>query len=333
MIRHLTLSIAQMCSFPKKSIRSTHKTIKNSNSTSKRHPNHKIIMTGTADERTESSGLPPDAARLTSHTAGLQREDSLVDVPDHVPNETEDADHQLLLSQRQREQEEEQDLNLPPGRIKAIRVPERLSGSGGHLQIPPGLSTILRKRVVDAGPGSVQSRSRSRSPSIKSGEKQQTASTTHDGNSSISSLDEIMDQDILYDRAGFCELEAETSSQRKLHSSRDFSNLPPVNERMTEDTLEDVHAFSDVPRSSNASRTGGSIATGNEAFLEPLNEEDDEDDLDQITEEDEDQVQQVILTNLDNLALDARDGALGAPGTRETGESSLMEEAPSAPTA
>jgi hypothetical protein len=162
---------------------------------------------------------------------------------------------------------------------------------------------------------------------------------TADGNSSISSLDDIVDQDILYDRAGLVELsESDVLSERKrLHSSgRDFTNLPPVCERSSEDMLEDAQAFADpvIVRSSNASRAN-SIGTGADQFLEPLNEDDEEDDLDDITEEGDfsERETQVIVTNLDNISLSDDHRMAARAGTRGTGESSLMEEAPSVPTA
>jgi hypothetical protein len=244
--------------------------------------------------------------------------------------------------------------NLPPGRMHATRVPERLSGSTGNLHIPPGLSTILRKKMDAAGGGvggssgvggtpaghssSLSPRSRSRSPSVR--DKMTTATAlTADGNSSISSLDDIVDQDILYDRAGLVELsESDVLSERKrLHSSgRDFTNLPPVCERSSEDMLEDAQAFADpvIVRSSNASRAN-SIGTGADQFLEPLNEDDEEDDLDDITEEGDfsERETQVIVTNLDNISLSDDHRMAARAGTRGTGESSLMEEAPSVPTA
>ena len=138
--------------------------------------------------------------------------------------------------------EETDDLNLPPGRMHATRVPQRLSGSACNspIQAPSGLNHVLRKRGVDGA------RSRSRSPMTRktaaSGTSNPTPTqTTADANSSISSLEDIVDQDILYDRQGLVELDL-TESQRKLHSSRDNICLPPVNERLSEDTLEDVHA-------------------------------------------------------------------------------------------
>ena len=195
--------------------------------------------------------------------------------------------------------------NLPPGRIKAVR------GGQERLNAPPGLSNILRRKAERLS----SPRSRSRSPGF-------------DANSSISSLDDIVDQDILLDRQGFGDLDL-TAEQRKMHSSREFVNLPPVNERMTEDSLEDIHAFSDLP--TNTSRANSlSIATGGEAYLEALDECEEEGEDDDLSDVEEEPVGQIILTNMENLTLEQEPAVRG---TRGTGESSLLEEAPSAPTA
>lgn len=180
------------------------------------------------------------------------------------------------------------DLNLPPGRMNALKGTLRLN----HV--------ILPKKS--------ESRSRSKSPSI-------TYRSNTTDNSSMSSLEE----DMLTDRAGLEELEV------KLHNSREFVNLTPVNERMTEDTLEDVHAFSDVQRSSNASRAN-SISVQGEAPLQPLDECDEEDYSDL---EADDSHPAVILTNMENLTINARPSTTAGATTN----SSLLGEAPSAPTA
>lgn len=276
----------------------------------------------TTNATNASIAADPSAALLT-------REESFEEPPERM-EDSRVAEHELP---KPAGSDDEYYVNLPPGRMHATRVPERLTGSSGNLHIPPGLTTILRKRMDAATTGSP--RSRSRSPSLK-GEKGTT--TTVDASSSISSLDDIVDQDILYDRGGFHELnETEVlNERRKLHNSRDFSNLPPVCERSSEDMLEDAQAFADpvVVRSSNASRAN-SIGTGADQFLEPLNEDDEEDDLDDITEEgdSEGETQKVIVTNLDNISLSDDHHMAARAGTRGTGESSLMEEAPSAPTA
>jgi len=114
--------------------------------------------------------------------------------------------------------------NLIPLRFHATRVPERLSASGS--------TTVNQSFPRKALPSdTTKSSSRSVSPSLR-------AET--DGNSSISSLD--TESDILTDRMGLEELDLE--KQKSLDFSS--SSLPPVNERLSKDTLEDVHAFSDI---------------------------------------------------------------------------------------
>jgi hypothetical protein len=227
------------------------------------------------------------------------------------------------------------DLNLPPGRMNAVKGTHRLQGSGSNLM------TLLQAKA-----GTDTPRSRSRSPSMRDssgkviacgGTGGHSTSMTQDGNSSISSCDDIApDSDILTDRAGFAD--DLTDNIRRMHSSRDQLNLPPtVNERMTEESLEDVHAFSDCqfrPRSSNASLVSGVSSVANEAsVLEPClegeeydsdytdNEDDQNDDDDNDTGDggavagkmerrhrkkhssSNEQHPTIILTNMENLNL------------------------------
>jgi hypothetical protein len=205
--------------------------------------------------------------------------------------------------------------NLPPGRMHATRVPERLSGAG-YLHSSLVSSSPLQQQqqlkgiVGGSGSGSVTKnpRSRSRSPAAT---KITTSSTYYDGNSSISSLDNLellVDPDILYDRHGLDDLPQQ--QQRNHHHSGNNNYLPAVNERLSEETLEDVHAFSDFSISN--SRGCASVRSG----LEPLNEGDNEDDdLDQINEEDEEEFGMVILTNLDDLQLSSGGGGGGQAGS------------------
>ena len=156
------------------------------------------------------------------------------------------------------------DEDLPPYRINATRVPERLSSS-----LP---SLHHRRRSGDRG-------SRSRSPSMKD-------------DSSISSLD---DSDILTDRMGFEDFDLQ---KQKLQAEvNSCSSLQPVWERLTDDSLEDNQAFSDVTRTTGSvSSRANSIATGGDVgslLLETLDECDDEEEggvhisnLDEIHEED-----------------------------------------------
>lgn len=210
------------------------------------------------------------------------------------------------------------DLDLPPLRIHAKN---RLSSSS--LQIPPGIqsqmsqkrysldSKVTLQSASPTGVGSIASSigshhrrggSRSRSPSLRSRERHM------DGNSSFSSLEDIVDPDILYDKMGFVELDNK-KQQPPGHNSYTF--LTPVSERLSEDTLEDVHAFSDLSantntRPSSSVGTGGSTVGGEVSshVLEPLYEGDDDDlESEEDVENDERQPSQVILTNLENITL------------------------------
>ena len=175
-----------------------------------------------------------------------------------------------------------------------------------------------------------------------------------DGNSSISSVDDY-DADILTDRAGT--MDDLSESQRKLHSSKEFSLPATVPERMSEDTLEDTLAFCDAAvrhlssNNSRVSHVSGTSSNAGDGMLEPLDEcdegleensslEGDDDDYFHPNQINPDQVDDftvatvgptttVILTNMENLTLDA---ASSHVATR-TGESSLQDEAPSQPTA
>lgn len=201
-------------------------------------------------------------------------------------------------SQLTEEVEIDMDLYLPPGRINATSGPLRLSG-----QISSSRSLTDFQLPAPPSP-----RSRSRSPLIVrgSGFSEKATTTTHDGNSSISSLEDLVDSDILYDSAGRIDLDVPTViSHRKLHQSGGCA-LPSVNERLSEDTLEDVHAFSDAApvRSSNASRVSVTTDKDNELALEPLDELDEEgvDEEDDINPEAQ-TLPTVILTNMENLKI------------------------------
>ena len=215
------------------------------------------------------------------------------------------------------EQDSESTVNLPPGRLHATRVTQRLSGSSltnlvvdnstASLHIPPSLTLKRQPRGMNDG-----SQSRSRSPSLHRGER---TPTTMDANSSVSSLDEIREltiQDILTDRAGLSE-SIDLAKEKALHNSFTMAPMPPVAERMSDEALEDCHAFSDVRSySSRNSSAKGVDANGDVSIaLEPLNEcdesDDDLEDIDEESDNDGDHEQQshpqVILTNLDNLTL------------------------------
>lgn len=216
--------------------------------------------------------------------------------------EVEQSNEEMLRSLKKEDALESfEESDLQPLRTNLARGNERLYSSTSALQVPTNLlhQMSTRKRytfdVKNHG-----SRSGSCSPSLK---ERATVSTAYgDGNSSISSI-ESFDPDILYDKMGFVELDLKDQQQlnKQLHASVD--NLPPLFERMCDDTLEDAHAFSDLSVSSisrPASSVGGSSIAGDLGchFLEAL------DELDEVQEEDCDNNNDgVILINMENLKL------------------------------
>lgn len=195
------------------------------------------------------------------------------------------------------------ELNNPanqPLRIETTKmtIEARLTGSFSNLQTRE--NTYLRRK--DA----LSSRSGSESPLYRG-----QCANTFDGGSSISSLeDQGIDTDILTDKMGVLELNLKDQQgiAHSLHKS--LSNLPAVNERLRDETLEDCHAFTDLKREGTLSR-GGSITTGGEVTLEPLEEIEDEDDPNERTSK-------IKITNLAEI--------LEAPDEEETAEANVTPE-------
>lgn len=222
------------------------------------------------------------------------------------------------------------DLDFAPLRVHPSDL-NRLSAS--NLQIPPGIQSQIMsqkrysldsKQLTSASPtgvGSIASsiasrrgRSRSRSPSLRSSHSRTDRHSQHD---SFSSLEDIVDPDILLDKMGFVELVDNKNNNKSSGGSvgghNSYTFLTPVSERMSEDTLEDVHAFSDLSantntRPSSSVGTGGSTVGGEVSshVLEPLYEGDDDDldsDEDVKNEDERQQPSQVIVTNLENITI------------------------------
>ena len=316
---------------------------------------------------------------MTSPKVELEREDSLsihettatTTTTDDDPNSNnEDSNDD---NNNNNNNNDDDFNNLPPGRMHATSgvAHQRLSSFGSAassssmLHIPPNLQQQAAAAAAAAA-GQQQQQQQQQQTSKKHQHQQRdgggggggvstvpsATQTTTDANSSISSLEELVDQDILYDRQGLVELDL-SESQRKLQMYRELGvNLPSVNERLSEETLDDCHAFSDVVRSSNASRVSQGTSGCGAKDLEPLDEcgeETDDEDLDAIHEEEYEAGGEhhqthtqptVILTNMENLTLqhDADDassrGAAAGGVSRTDGESSLgVEEAPSGRTA
>jgi hypothetical protein len=230
------------------------------------------LLLETLDEVDDEGGEADEGAGV--HISNL--DEIHEEGPDGAPNL-----EGLPSEERQHYFYTDEDTDLAPLHFHACRVTDRLSAS--HSSFFP--------QQQGAAAASPQGRKLfSRSDSGGSGRglallKRKDA----DGNSSISSL-EVADQDILTDRMGFQELDME-KQRSKTDLGNSSSSLQPVNERMSEDTLEDVRAFSDaVARStggggasvaSSGLSRANSITTGGDVgslFLETLDEEEDEED-------------------------------------------------------
>lgn len=86
-------------------------------------------------------------------------------------------------------------------------------------------------------------RSHSRSPSPQQQQQQQQVQVPSSTASSTSM--EFLDEDILTDKMGMLELESQPCHVKPLLEQQG-KKLPSVNERMSEESLDDVHAFSDL---------------------------------------------------------------------------------------
>ncbi|KAL7525094.1 hypothetical protein ACHAWF_001208 [Thalassiosira exigua] len=143
---------------------------------------------------------------------------------------------------------------VAPMHLHALRTPAKLRGAGAG----------ARSRSSSRGsrPGSQRS---SASPPRKAGSDEAGGSVSPasslDGVSHASS--EIHDPDILLDKLGFRDLDLDATQEElqemlKKHISS-HGSLPTLNERMSEETLDDVHAFQDLhaTKGGDASKKGG----------------------------------------------------------------------------
>jgi hypothetical protein len=179
----------------------------------------------------------------------------------------------------------------PPLRIHSMRggmlEQARLSSSQSQLLSLP-IHTKQRRKSDGGGGSSSRPGSRSGSESPSAGSRGSRPHHKHyhtyDGGSSISSLEDAgIDIDILTDKMGVLELDFKSQQEIAHNLNKSLSNLPAVNERLCDETLEDVHAFSDVKGRDQAGTLsrGGSITTGGEVssnVLEPLEEIEEQDD-------------------------------------------------------
>jgi hypothetical protein len=235
-----------------------------------------------------------------------------------MPDKQEEEEEEVTVTVLEEEDEQEQDAvalglteDLPPGRLHATRVPERLQAQKSPHTTP------LRRRSLSDRFARDNPRSRSRSPSLKDTASDYSMSSTR-------SLEDIVgDVDILTDKLGLSELDSEKSHMQAQSLSQKMCNLATLNERMSEETLDDVHAFSDARPSSTASlssRGNSTVGTAGDvgnSLLETLDEccEDEDDYLESNSDKDDnDDTTTTILThkiigekvmvlNLENLTI------------------------------
>jgi len=144
-----------------------------------------------------------------------------------------------------------------PMHLRALRTPARLKGaprSRSSSRSSPGSrrnSISPPRKVVGGGELITEGVNLSPSPSVESSLDGNLAGTPSSPHSSRSSLcgDSFVDPDILLDKLGMKDLDpdvtqAELQELLKRHISS--SGLPTLNERMSEETLDDVHAFQDL---------------------------------------------------------------------------------------
>jgi len=134
-----------------------------------------------------------------------------------------------------------------------MRLSARLKGNSSS-------QSSGRSRVMSRSSSRGSSRSASPAPELQS-------------HSSSSSLAEelAVPLDMLTDRKGFEELEPLPP-----HTMVVLSKLPAVSERLSEETLEDVHAFCDLTAGNNSTRSIQNIpASSDNSYLETLDEEGD----------------------------------------------------------
>mmetsp|Transcript_10833 Transcript_10833/g.17869 ORF Transcript_10833/g.17869 Transcript_10833/m.17869 type:complete len:324 (+) Transcript_10833:166-1137(+) len=190
----------------------------------------------------------------------------------------------LSIDNQTNEDEDDQEEDLPPMHLHALRSPAKLKGA-------PRSRSSSRSRP--------SSRKNSKSPQPRVMASNLVGTTISPSVSVGSSLDgsgageHVIDPDLLLDKLGLRDLDANASHDEiqemlKKHISSN-NGLPTLNERLSEETLDDVHAFQDLVASkkdadiSQGKPSRDSLMRASQASSKIL-----EVALDALTEEDED---------------------------------------------
>jgi len=133
-----------------------------------------------------------------------------------------------------------------------------------HLHV--GEHAKLQGKSSSRSSSSSRSHSRSRDPSPATSRTPTGGRSRRNSNASTVSADEMhIDPDILTDKMGHEDLEQ--PKHVDVHSLR--TSLPSVNERMSEETLEDCHAFTDLKDVIRqiSKDNGGAFGSGNNSMI------------------------------------------------------------------
>lgn len=257
-----------------------------------------IILSVTQHQNHRRSVLHPSSSKRKHNTQQEQRRQKLEENHSNMEETTEELATTTISSasnptiQNAEIMYGQNDANTAPLHLNSIRNRDaRLRGSTGMLMNrPPSRSTSRSRSTSPTHAATLLISSFHSIELLKSLEKSSSISSLNDESSHASS----MSADILTDRMGFEELEPPSLSQRdslSLHQS-----LTPVNERMSEESLDDVHAFSDVTigRRTSVDATSESIKNNpsSSLILETLNEEEDL----SVEEEEEPMKSDIVLT-------------------------------------
>ena len=191
-----------------------------------------------------------------------------------------------IENQTNEDEEEDQEEDLPPMHLHALRSPAKLKGA-------PRSRSSSRSRP--------SSRKNSKSPQPRVMASNLVGTTISPSVSVGSSLDgsgtgeHVIDPDLLLDKLGLRDLDANASHDEiqemlKKHISSN-NGLPTLNERLSEETLDDVHAFQDLvaskkdadnspgkPSRDSLMRASQASSKILEVALDALTEEDEDDD-------------------------------------------------------
>lgn len=195
---------------------------------------------------------------------------------------TKESNLDLSICNEQNEEEDEArfEEDLAPMHLHALKSPARLKGD-------PKAAHARSRSSSRSRPGSRKNSPQPRASNLVG----TTISPSHSVGSSLdgSGVENVLDPDLLLDKLGLRDLDANATHDEiqellKKHISSN-NGLPTLNERLSEDTLDDVHAFQDLVISK---KSGDDLRESLRASQGPSSKIL-EVSLDALTEEDEDE--------------------------------------------